>query len=73
MELVEVLETACRSALVIHVCSRSQGFSAALMALPRDRTRVLRFVGANPKPKQVQNMFTEEVNVDCGDCQSTRT
>lgn len=52
-ELTEVLETARNEALVIHVCARNETFSAALAALPRDRTRVLKFTGASPKPKQI--------------------
>lgn len=50
---MEVLEGATRSALVVHVCANAAQFSATLTALPRDRTRVLRFSGADPKPRQV--------------------
>lgn len=70
-ELIEVLENTSRAALVIHVCARSAQFSAMLTALPRDRTRVLKFVGANPKPKQVQNAPAEELRADCVESTST--
>ena len=59
-ELVEVFENASRPALVVHVCAQFEEFAAALAALPRDRTRVLEFEGASPKPKQLKSAIFEE-------------